>query len=361
MIALKPTTRSYLSAHLTGRMHAISTLLFCVFLLYGAMPDSSFSQAVNAYVSEDSVRIGDRFYLTLTATHESDQTPIFPTVQEGGDIFGDLELLSVEGAGISLIEGSTTGARIDSLVYEVTTFALDTAFVPSIPIYFAVNGDTSFYASRPLEIPVISVVTPDASDIRDIAPIIDFPRNIWPWMIGLLLVAAVVVGLIYYLGKRPVVEEEVVLRAPMAPLMPPYDEAIKKLQGLEKNSDLNDLLQVKPYYVELTEILRTYLGRRLNINAMESTSKELMQDMNRLAHGTSLPDESAYLTRRILHVSDLVKFADMQPRPEVGTQALMETRKVLDLIEASFKPVEADTSPVEEVYDENNIEHAHEE
>ena len=361
MIALKPTTRSYLSARLTGRAYAISSLVFCVLLILVATPGITYSQSVNAYVSEDSVRIGDRFYITLTATHESEQTPIFPTAQEGEGVFGDLEVLSLQGSGVRLVEGNTAGARVDSLVYEVTTFALDTAFVPSIPIYFAVNGDTSFYASRPLEIPVISVVTPDASDIRDIAPIIEFPRNVWPWILGLLLVAAIAVGLIYYLGRRPVVEEEVVVMAPSVPLLPPYDEAIKKLRGLEKDADLNDLLQVKPFYVELTGILRTYLGRRLNINAMESTSKELMQDMNSLAHGTNLPDESAYLTRRILHVSDLVKFADMQPRPEVGTQALMETRKVLDLIEASFKPVDAAPSPVEEVYDENKVEHAHEE
>ena len=322
--------------------------------------NTALGQSINAYVSEDSVRIGDRFYLTLVAVHESDQIPVFPTEEEWQDALGDLEVLSIHQSGTRPVDGSSVGARVDSLVYEVTTFALDTAFVPSIPVQFAVGSDTTFYASRPFDIPVISVVPADASDIRDIAPILDFPRNYWPWIAGLLLLAAIVAGVIYYLSRRTVVEEVVHIRPP-APAIPPYEEAIQKLRGLEKGARLNETEYIKPYYVELIDILRTYLGRRLDINAMESTSKELMDDVNRLALASNLPDESAYLTKRILHVADLVKFADMRPRPEVGTQALMETRKVLDVIEESLQPRQVATAPVEELYNADNVEHAHEE
>ena len=357
MNALNYPTRTY-----SLKAEPLVTLLSALLVVFFACSASTVQgQSINAYVSEDSVRIGERFFLTLVAEHESDQTPIFPSEEEQAEVFGDLEVLALHDSGTRLVSGSAAGARVDSMVYEVTTFALDTALVPSIPVQFAVNGDTSFYAARPFEIPVISVVPADASDIRDIAPIIDFPRNYWPWIAGLLLLAAVIAGLIYYLGRRPVMEEEVFLRAP-EPVLPPYEDAIQKLRGLEKKANLDEVPQIKPYYVELTDILRTYLGRRLAINAMESTSKELMDDMNRLAHTTDLPDESAYLTRRILHVSDLVKFADMRPRPEVGAQAIMETRKVLDVVEGSFKKLEEpDTPPVEEIYNENKVEHAHEE
>ena len=356
MNALNYPTRSY-----TLKAEPLFTFLSAMLVvLFAGSVSTVQGQSINAYVSEDSVRIGERFYLTLVAEHESDQSPIFPSEEEQAGVFGDIEVLSLYDSGTRLVAGSAVGARVDSMVYEVTTFALDTAFVSSIPVQFAVNGDTTFYASRPFEIPVISVVPADASDIRDIAPIIDFPRNLWPWIVGLLVLAAIIAGFIYYLGRRPVLEEEVVIRAP-EPVLAPYEDAIQRLRGLEKNADLNEVQQIKPYFVELTDILRTYLGRRLEINAMESTSKELMDDINRLAHMTDLPDESAYLTRRILHVSDLVKFADMRPRPEVGAQAIMETRKVLDVVEASFKSVEPNAPPVEEIYNENKVEHAHEE
>ena len=164
-------------------------------------------------------------------------------------------------------------------------------------------------------------------------------------------------GAIYYLSKRPQLVEEVVVRAP-APVLPPYEEAVKRLRGLEKESNLNDLQQIKPYYVELTDILRTYLGRRLNINAMESTSKELMQDMQRLAKSSSMGVETLKLLRPILHVSDLVKFADMHPRPDTGEKAMEETHKVLESVEKSLKPPPPVASPVPAA-EEQNVEHVH--
>ena len=149
---------------------------------------------LGAYLSEDSVRVGDRFMLVLVAQHESVQEPLFPDVQSGEEVFGDLEVLSISGTGSKQIESSSVDVRLDSMVYEVTTFALDTAYVPSIPVFFTVGQDTAFYASRPLELPIISMVTEESAEIRDITPILGFPRNMWPWIIGLLLVAAIVIG-----------------------------------------------------------------------------------------------------------------------------------------------------------------------
>lgn len=332
-------------------------LLFCFSLGLG---HAAYGQSINAYLSVDSVRVGDRFMLTIVAEHQLEQQPLFPGLQDGEEVFGDLTVLELVGNGTLEFIENNVPLQVDSLVYEVTTFALDTAYVPSMPVYFVANGDTTFYASRPLELPIISMVTDDAESIRDIAPILDFPRNVWPWIIGLLLAAVLIAGLVFYLSRRGQLEEQVFVRAPV-PQLAPYEEAIKKLQGLEKDANLEDVEKIKPFYVALTEILRYYLGRRLQINAMESTSRELMEDINRLAHKTALPDEAAYLLRRILHVSDLVKFADMHPRPEVGHQALVETRKVLDVVEESFKPPEPATPAVETVYEENTEPAAHNE
>ena len=339
-------------ASYSSRVRMLWSVLVVLIAAFGVLHESQ-AQSIRAYVSVDSVRVGDRFMFTLVAEHAENQQPLFPSPQDGEEIFGDLTVLEQQGRGTEQRARNNVPILVDSLVYEVTTFALDTAFVPSIPVFFAADGDTTFFASRPIELPVISMVTPDAATIRDLKPIFEFPRNIWPWIIGLLIAAALIAGLVYYLSNKGALQEEVVIRAP-TPQLPPYEEALKKLRGLEKNANLNDAYKIKPYYVELTGILRYYLGRRLDINAMESTSKELMDDVNRLAHTTNLPNEAAYLLRRILHVSDLVKFADMHPRPEVGHQALVETRKVLDVVEKSFKPVVVPTeSPaVETVYEE---------
>ena len=313
---------------------SIPALLLSVFFLIHLAPTAS-AQSVRAYLSEDSVRVGDRFELTLVAEHVHPEAPIFPPVAAGGEFFGDLEVIDIHSQGSLTAEAG--GMKIDSLIYEVTTFALDTAYVPSIPVFFLAGADTTFLASYPLELPIISLVPTDAEDIRDLAPLAEFPINPWPWIVGFLLLALLGGGLYRYLKQKPSSTASVVLPTPKRRI-PPYEEALSRLQALEKTSNLKDVMQIKPYYVELTETLRVYLARRLRIHAMENTSHELMKDMNRLALENKIPAEAVYLTKRVLHVSDLVKFADMQPPPEVGGQAMVETRKALDSIEEALKP-----------------------
>ncbi len=311
-------------------------------MLFGQMLNSpaAYAQQVRAYVSVDSVRVGDRFSLTVVAEHAFVEQPIFPESQAGAEFFGDLEVLAVQQAGSRLASDGVAGSRVDSLVYEVATFALDTAYVPSIPVFFVVDADTTFYASYPIELPVISLVSEDAAGIRDLAPIADFPINPWPWILGILLFAGLIYGLYYLWNRRRAMVPETVYTVP-EPRISPIEEAIKRLRTLEKDADLQDVEQIKPFYVELTEILRVYMSRRLKINAMESTSHELMQDLDGLAKRRRITSEAVHLSKRVLHVSDLVKFADIQPAPEVGHQAFRETRKILDEVEAALRPVEA--------------------
>ena len=163
------------------------------------------------------------------------------------------------------------------------------------------------------------------------------------------MVALLTAALYFYWKKRRERLGSMVIAAP-EPEISPLDQAIQRLRELEKSANLQDVAQVKPFYVELTEILRVYLGRKLRIDAMESTSRELMWDLEKIAKDGIIQGETVKLAKRILDVSDLVKFADMVPAPEVGHQAFRETRKVLDEVEASVRPPEpvlSEASPAE--------------
>ena len=317
-------------------------LASCWILCLASRPASA--QTIRAYLSEDSVRVGDRFTLTVVAEHPNSSTPLFPSAESGEQVFGDLEIINIRSQGT--LSPEAAAQRIDSLIYEVTTFALDTAYVPSIPVYFAAGADTTFAAASPLEIPIISLVPEDTEDIRDLAPLAEFPFNPWPWILGALALAALAFAGYYYWKRRKLEEGQIVVEAPVRDI-PPYEEAMTRLRTLEKSTNLQDIHQIKPYYVELTEALRVYLSRRLKIQAMETTSFELMRELNQLALKKSIPSEAVYLTKRVLHVSDLVKFADMHPAPEVGNQAILEARKILDHVEEASRPAPA-TELVEE-------------
>ena len=76
--------------------------------------------------------------------------------------------------------------------------------------------------------------------------------------------------------------------------------------------------KVKEFYFRLSEILRGYLGERYGVDALESTSTELLAALRRLA-APGLPLEE--LARFTLE-SDLVKFARSQVGPQECAAAL---------------------------------------
>jgi len=236
------------------------------------------------------------------------------------------------------------GTRIDSLTYEVTTFALDTAFVPPIPVLFTSAVDTFIAASIPIYIPVISLVPPDAENIQPLAPIVAFERVLWPWfLLAATLILVIVMVVRYYVRKRKEEEIQLDTSEPPPPTISPFDEAMERLRPLEK-VDLYARPAVKPYYVELSDTLRYYLSRRVDVPAMENTTRELLTDIKKRS---VLSDHEVRNIREILELSDFVKFADLQPDPERGRGALSEAHDTLRSIERTLyrPPVLIDSPP----------------
>ncbi|MEM6647941.1 MAG: hypothetical protein AAF730_16990, partial [Bacteroidota bacterium] len=132
------------------------------------------AQRVEAYVDTDSITVGDRFRLSLVATHDLGTEAVFLSPTMSDTLFGDLVVTKR----LETYQRTTLSQRrVDSTVYEVTTFALDTARVASIPVLFTVDGgDTTFAASRPMFLPITSLVPEDATEISDLAPLSEFPR-----------------------------------------------------------------------------------------------------------------------------------------------------------------------------------------
>lgn len=307
--------------------------LVIILVLFAAalVPLSTQAQQIQAFVSTDSVTVGERFYLSLVAEYDSSDAPSFPNVTTDST-FGDLVII---GRNESFTTRTTqAGTRVDSAVYEVTTFALDTAFVPAIPVSFT-SGTT--VSSQPMIVGVRSLVEEDAQDIRDLAPLVAFPRALWPWVLLFLLAALVVAALVWYARKKqrapaPVPESVEPIPEPVSP----YDEAMERLRELE-GTDLYDPGAIKPFYVELTDILRTYLERRLQVPALEMTTRELLFALHRLGEELRPDPRTVASMQSVLDLSDLVKFAELQPDAGQGKQAHTETQNIIETIESGFR------------------------
>ncbi len=318
--------------------------VFFVLLLLVWSADAT-AQNLRVHVSEDTVEVGDRFQLAIAAEHDFAQGATFPAIDTANAApadsglfftnvalqFGDLEVL---GRDLFLGQPGTSGRRIDSVVYEVTTFALDSAVVAAIPVRFSAGEDTFSVATTPQVITVASLVPPDASDIRPLAPLAEFPRPLWPWFLLALAAIALVLLLRYYLRERRNRPAEVV-EVPPPPPIPPYEDAQQRFRALEQ-MDPTDPAQTKPFYIELADVLRTYLEKRVGVPALERTTRELVRELKQYARRGDIPEDTPTQLSAVLSLADLVKFADMKPPSKQHEHALAESRALLEEIEQAM-------------------------
>jgi len=133
----------------------------------------------------------------------------------------------------------------------------------------------------------------------------DFKSYLW-WILGALVLIAVI--LYFVLRKKETIEE-------MEARIPPYQLALKRLNELDEKQ-LWQKNKIKQYYVELTDIVRTYIERELKIPALESTTDELLEsiiDFNASNNSLNIPKETVDKLNKLLKEGDLVKFAKFKP------------------------------------------------
>ena len=305
------------------------------------LPSLVMGQRAETLLSADSVTVGDRFEMKVVVGHDGQGEVLFPhqllpDSLQTNPVFtlGDFEILGLNRSGSRPYDN---GGRIDSVVYETTTFALDTARVAGVPVGLVLSGDTLAAMAPPAFLRVGSLVPEDATELMDLAPLATFERSWWPWIVGLLALEGVLYGLWRWRrrGDEEVDEES----APAVPAIPPFEEAVRRL-ALLQDMDLADPEQVKPFYVELTDILRTYVGKRAHVPALESTTRELLLRLRGSSSGNVLPDDVIEEIDEILSHSDLVKFADLRPILEQTRSMVDGTRTVIEQTENVYREEE---------------------
>ena len=147
-----------------------------------------------------------------------------------------------------------------------------------------------------------SVVDPDGKRFYDFLPdwLLDFW---WMWLIIFLAIATFLWAIRNYKrkGAIPFITPK--------ELPKPWEVALGSLQRLKTRKLWEQGLE-KEYFTQLTDILRVYLFERFGINAMEMTSRQIMDKI----YESDLRDKKDYV-KQILSVADFVKFAKVRPLP----------------------------------------------
>ena len=84
--------------------------------------------------------------------------------------------------------------------------------------------------------------------------------------------------------------------------------------------------EIKQHFIEVSEILRTYLEGRYPIDAMEMTSHEVLDELKNVGLEQHVYD----LFPPFFDRSDLVKFAKFRPGMELCMEMIPLARKLVD-------------------------------
>ncbi len=300
--------------------------------------------SVTSSVDKSRITIGDLIHYTVIVTYKKGVTVKSPGT---GANLGGFEIRDYAVSEPQEKKGWIT----QQYVYTISTFFTGEFEIAPLTIQYRLPGDTAFQilSTSPIRIVVESVKPSMAGDIRDIKPPVDIPKN-WALFflqigIGLFLCGAVIGGVFLYRrwkagrGLLPVRE---------VPLKPPHEIALEALDRL-KNSELLQKGEIKLFFIELSEIIRRYIGDRYFVVAMEMTTTEVLEKLSQMG----LSEEIFQLFEIFFHRCDLVKFAKYIPSSDEIAEALdiaysliHKTKIVIEMPEESPK-LEV-VSPVEE-------------
>ena len=285
---------------------------------------------VKTSIDTSKLLIGQQRNLTLTVQAEKNVKYVFPLLK---DSLGKVEILSA-----SAIDTNTSNNRI-ALTQKYVVTSWDTGFVPFQPVtvsYTKPNDTTHYIAeSDPFLLTVNTVTVDTTKAIRDIKPVVDLPwtfADFLPYIIGAVLLIALIIMVVYFIRKNKFKSDEV---APRIPPKPAFDIAMADLQKL-KEEKIWQQGNYKLYHTRLTDIIRIYMERRFHFNAMEMITDEILDSEFIKELNSELFSKLKYM----LQTADMVKFAKSTP---VASENEMCLSNAYDFVLAT-KPLEVNAT-----------------
>ena len=290
--------------------------LFSLCTLYLILGTSfSYSQSItaNAILDTNVIRIGEQTKLHLQITHPKNLSVQFPFIPD--------TLSKIEFINKSKIDTVSSDANTITRKQDISITAWDSGFFVITPFVFTYKqpNDTNDYTAetQPLLLTTNIIPVDTTLAIKDItAPIavgISW-REILPYALTVVAIL-LIVALIYYLKKRKVPLAQIIV--PKVPVKPAHEIAFEELNNL-KEEKLWQQGYIKQYHTRITEIIRSFIGRRYQMDALEMTTEDILShsQINHLK-GTNY-EQVKYL----LQLADLAKFAKAQPLAVENEQAL---------------------------------------
>ncbi len=249
----------------------------------GALP------TVDVRPSSTNVSIGEKFRVTLEVHGPRGLKYDFPR--------------NISDGNIEMIQAPVQSASPDSAVYETQLFALGSdARIPPIQVsYTSADGSGGVVETAPITLNPVSALDPSEKEPvpADYAP----PQPVLVarlfWVINGLAGLVLLAGLVALVRKLRLPRK--VSDALITPPVSAEEEALSRLASLAGSAQL---ASPKPFYIELVQILKQYLERRLEAPVLEMTSTEALGVVR--AHEWTTAHAAPI--RDLINAADLAKF-----------------------------------------------------
>jgi hypothetical protein len=255
---------------------------------------------ITTSVDKAEVYIGDLITYEVSIIHDSEITLVPPPLGANLGAF-DVKDYNPDN------EKKLDGGKIQSTTtFVLSTFTTGDYIIPPVPVVFQMpdkSAKVMLAEAVPIKVKSLIENAGDSADIRPVKAPYEFKRNYVPYIIaGGVLLLFLAGALIWWRMRKREAE------AALIDTRPPWEIAYEKLALLQTSPLLLDA-RYKEFYVELTEIVREFLGRIYKINVLDMTTEEFLDQYR----GMTLPEDLFEQTSALLTHADLVKFAKYVP------------------------------------------------
>ncbi len=304
----------------------ISSFLFILALSHQIIFGSDDTSAT-VTIQPQQILIGQPADLQISANIPSGGFLNWPGYEE-------LEDHKIEILNLGLVDTLDRDAGSTTLMQTLRVTSWEEGYIP-IPAFeftFISDNDTIHFESKATLLEVQTVEVDMTDRYRDIRPLFKFPRTfreILPYLLAAIGLLIIVVLIILFLKKRkkPLKEPTIWEK----PEVPAHIAAISSLETL-RQKELWQKGHIKAYHSELTTILRKYLYKRFHLDAIEMTTREIVQKLPAYIENTALQSDF----KNIFELADMVKFAKFNPEDndheKVLEKALEFVKKTAEIV-----------------------------
>ena len=293
-----------------------------LFLLFFTVPLPAQEIAVLSTRHPESQPFAQPFSLEYKISH----TPGYQVTVNEESLSGDFE--------ISQMNSQQDSPGTLTYLFTVLPFSLGKSTF-TVTFDLTQDGKTFSQAKEESFIDITPVKIFNDQKLREIrSP--DFPSNLLAWLLAALLAAAL--GYVLHVWKKRIENPSLSVQK-QQDSRPGHIIALSKIDAL-LNSGLWENQHYKLFYITLTDILREYLWKQLQIDASADTSAELLRRVKNLPEMAPL----MYQLRDFLSSGDLVKFARVIPEETVRNKDVQLLREII--LETSPKELKKQEEPV---------------